>query len=261
MSIGTAKPSAAELVVVQHHFINNLSINDAYTAGDYEREALLALDKIFATKDVSVMVGGSGLFIKAVCEGFDDFQKENSEADTAIISKIKEMTLEEMQVEVEKLDPVYYEKVDRKNPRRLQRALEVIYTTGKKYSEQRSGEKAKRDFSIVKIGLELPREMLYERINNRVDEMMTAGQWEEAEALYPYRHLQPLQTVGYQEIFDSIDGKLSRSEAIEKIKQNTRNYAKRQMTWFKKDGEIKWVEVRTIQSVSERENFIQDLSL
>jgi tRNA dimethylallyltransferase len=151
--------------------------------------------------------------------------------------------------------------VDRKNPRRLQRALEVIYTTGKKYSEQRSGEKAKRDFSIVKIGLELPREMLYERINNRVDEMMTAGQWEEAEALYPYRHLQPLQTVGYQEIFDSIDGKLSRSEAIEKIKQNTRNYAKRQMTWFKKDGEIKWVEVRTIQSVSERENFIQDLSL
>ena len=261
MNIGTAKPSTAELASVPHHFINNLSIHDVYTAGDYEREALMVLDKIFATKDVAVMVGGSGLFVKAVCEGFDNFQKEASEADVEIISNIKEMTLEEMQVEVEKLDPAYYEKVDRKNPRRLQRALEVIYTTGKKYSEQRSGEKAQRSFNIVKIGLELPREKLYERINQRVDEMMNAGQWEEAESLYPYRHLQPLQTVGYQEIFDCIDGKLSRAVAIEKIKQNTRNYAKRQMTWFKKDGEIRWVDAANLESFSDLENLIKGLFL
>lgn len=244
MTIGTAKPDEAELAAVPHHFINNLSINDTYTAGDYEREALRVLDKIFAAKDVAVMVGGSGLFIKAVCEGFDDFQKQTGDADTAIISKIKEMSLEKMQIEVAKLDPAYYEKVDRKNPRRLQRALEVIYTTGKKYSEQRSGIKAQRSFNIIKIGLELPREKLYERINLRVDAMMAAGQWQEAEALYPYRHLQPLQTVGYQEIFDSIDGKLLKAEAVEKIKQNTRNYAKRQMTWFKKDEETIWVEAK-----------------
>ena len=156
------------------------------------------------------------------------------------------MPLADMQAEIAKLDPEYYEKVDRNNPRRLQRALEVIYTTGRKYSGQRTGEKAQRDFNIIKIGMELPREELYQRINHRVDEMMKAGQWEEASVLYPFRHLQPLQTVGYQEIFDSIDGKLTKSEAIEKIKQNTRNYAKRQMTWFKKDKEVKWLDPKAI---------------
>jgi tRNA dimethylallyltransferase len=145
---------------------------------------------------------------------------------------------------------VYYESVDKQNPRRLQRALEVIYTTGQKYSAQRSGAKASRKFDILKIGLELPRELLYERINHRVGEMLTAGLWEEATGLYPYRHLQPLQTVGYQEVFDCIDGKLTREQAIEKIKQNTRNYAKRQMTWFKKDKEIKWVDVRNTSEVN-----------
>ena len=242
MTIGTAKPSPAELAAVPHHFINNLSIQDTYTAGDYEKEALIVLDKIFESHDVAVMVGGSGLFVKAVCEGFDTFQKETNEADKAIIERIKTMSLADMQAEVVRLDAEYYEKVDRNNPRRLQRALGVIYTTGRKYSEQRTGEKVQRNFSIIKIGVELPREQLYERINQRVDEMMKAGQWEEAEALYPYRHLQPLQTVGYQEIFDCIDGKLTKVAAIEKIKQNTRNYAKRQMTWFKKDKEIRWTD-------------------
>jgi tRNA dimethylallyltransferase len=255
MNIGTAKPTEEELAEIKHHFINNLSINDTYTAGDYEKEALKVLDKIFETKDVAIMVGGSGLFIKAVCEGFDSFEKNDT--DEEVINRIKEMPLEEMQAEVARLDPEYYEKADRLNPRRLQRALEVIYTTGRKYSEQRKGEKAVRNFNIIKIGLELPREQLYGRINNRVDEMLKVGLWEEATVLYPFRHLQPLQTVGYQEVFDSIDqtansqiqnppnplykgGINSRETAAEKIKQNTRRYAKRQMTWFKKDKEIRW---------------------
>ena len=240
MTIGTAKPPIEELAILSHHFIDNLSINDTYTAGDYEKEALTVLDTIFETHDAAVMVGGSGLFIKAVCEGFDDFQAR--EIDEETIRKIKGMPLEEMQAEVARLDPEYYEKVDRQNPRRLQRALEVVYTTGRKYSEQRKGAKAQRSFNIIKIGLELPREQLYERINNRVDDMMNVGLWEEATSLYPYRDLQPLQTVGYQEVFDNIDGKLTKAEAIERIKQNTRNYAKRQMTWFKKDNEIKWID-------------------
>ena len=246
MKIGTAKPTAGELVAIPHHFINNLGIQDTYTAGDYEKEALTVLDKLFQTHDVAVMVGGSGLFIKAVCDGFDSFKNEANNNDAGVIERIKSMPLADMQTEVARLDPEYYEKVDRNNPRRLQRALEVIYTTGKKYSEQRTGEKVSRHFNNIKIGMELPREQLYERINHRVDEMMKAGQWDEATALYPHRHLQPLQTVGYQEVFDCIDGKFTKKEAIEKIKQNTRNYAKRQMTWFKKDKEIRWVNAKDI---------------
>jgi tRNA dimethylallyltransferase len=252
MTIGTAKPTPEEMSEVSHHLVNNLSIQDSYTAGDYEREALQVLDQIFQSNNVAVMVGGSGLFIKAVCEGFDEFKSEINEAQAAIIDRVKIMPLSEMQAEVARLDPDYYEKVDRNNPRRLQRALEVIYTTGRKYSEQRTGEKAQRHFNIIKIGLELPRDILYERINHRVDEMMKAGQWDEASDLYPYRHLQPLQTVGYQEIFDAIDGKLTEAEAVDKIKQNTRNYAKRQMTWFKKDKEVRWVEVRNVMSILEQ---------
>ena len=255
MTIGTAKPTKEELATVPHHFIDNLSINDNYTAGDYEKEVLKVLDKIFETHDTAVMVGGSGLFIKAVCDGFDDFQANETNEET--IRKIKGMPLEEMQTEVARLDPEYYEKVDRHNPRRLQRALEVIYTTGRKYSEQRKGEKAQRHFNIIKIGLELPRQHLYERINNRVDEMLEAGLWEEATALYSFRDIQPLQTVGYQEVFDCIDGKLTKAEAIEKIKQNTRNYAKRQMTWFKKDKEIKWVDAGNAMLVDSLVNLIK----
>jgi tRNA dimethylallyltransferase len=249
MNIGTAKPSEHELAAVPHHFINNLSISDTYTAGDYEREALEVLGKIFGSKDIAVMVGGSGLFIRAVCEGFDEFKKEISDADEAIISGIKEMSLKDMQDEVSKLDPEYYAKVDHHNPRRLQRALEVIHTTGKKYSEQRTGEKAHRDFHIIKIGLEVSREQLYQRISQRVDAMMKAGQWEEATALYSFKHLQPLQTVGYQEVFDHIDGKLSKTVAIERIKQHSRNYAKRQLVWFKKDQGIKWFDPDDRQTI------------
>lgn len=238
MSIGTAKPSAAELAEVPHHFINNLSIHDHYTAGMYEKDVLPLLDRLFETHPIVVMVGGSGLFIKAVCEGFDDFQNDVITDD--VKERVRALTLEQMQQEVARLDPAHYAVVDKQNPRRLQRALEVIYGTGRKYSEQRSGEKAERPFSIVKVGLELERPLLNDRINYRVDQMIADGLWAEAESLYPYKHLQPLQTVGYQEIYDAIDGKTTREQAIELIKQNTRQYAKRQMTWFKKDGEVRW---------------------
>lgn len=238
MSIGTAKPTSAELAEVPHHFINNLSIHDHYTAGMYEKEVLPLLDQLFAKHDIVVMVGGSGLFIKAVCEGFDDFQ--NDVITDEVKEKVRALTLEQMQQEVARLDAAFYAVVDKQNPRRLQRALEVIYGTGRKYSEQRSGAKTERPFSILKVGLELERSALNDRINHRVDQMLTDGLWAEAETLYPYKHLQPLQTVGYQEIFDAIDGKTTREQAIELIKQNTRQYAKRQMTWFKKDGEVRW---------------------
>ena len=248
MSIGTAKPISEELAIVPHHFINNLSINDTYTAGMYEREALAVIDKIFETHDVAVMVGGSGLFIRAVCEGFDSFKSEENEVGEEVKSKIRLLSLEEMQAEVSKLDPEYFEKVDKQNPRRLQRALEVIYSTGKKYSEQLTGTKAERPFNIIKIGLELPREQLYDRINRRVDEMVKNGLIEEATALYPFKDLQPLQTVGYQEIFDFIDGQYTLREAIEKVKQNTRHYAKRQMTWFKKDKDVRWFDAGDVSA-------------
>jgi tRNA dimethylallyltransferase len=258
ISIGTAKPTPEELADVRHHFIDNLSIRDTFTAGEYERQALKVLDKIFETKDVAIVVGGSGLFIRALCEGFDDFKKEISDADMQIIERIKQMPIEDMRAEVARLDPEYYEKVDRSNPRRLQRALEVIYTTGKKYSDQRTGEKAQRNFNIIKIGLELLRPALNARINHRVDEMLKAGQWEEATALYPFRELQPLQTVGYQEIFDCIDGKITRETAIGKIKQNTRNYAKRQMTWFNKDAEMHWFDAGKLPDIGYWDTLIKN---
>jgi tRNA dimethylallyltransferase len=233
MSIGTAKPSATELAAVPHHFINNLSIQDSYTAGEYEREALAVLDELFKSRDVVVMVGGSGLFIRAVCEGFDSFDKKVDTTDD-IVERVRAMSIEQMQQALSKLDAAYYATVDKQNPRRLTRALEVIYSTGKKYSEQRTGVKAIRPFHIHRVNMELPRAQLYERINTRVDAMLEAGLWAEAEALYIHRHLQPLKTVGYQEIFECIDGTISRERAIELIKQNTRNYAKRQITWFGK---------------------------
>ena len=240
MNIGTAKPNPDELAAVQHHFIDILSIHDSYTAGVYERDTLTALDKIFASQDIAVMVGGSGLFIKAICDGFDNFADDDNEVTEDIKIRIRAMSLSEMQMEVSKLDPEYFAKVDRHNPRRLQRALQVIYTTGRPYSMNRTGKKTERPFDIIKIGLRIPREHLYQRINSRVDTMIKNGLVEEVADLYPFKHLQPLHTVGYQELFDYMEGRYSLPVAIEKIKQNTRHYAKRQMTWFNKDSEVIW---------------------
>lgn len=241
MNIGTAKPAEEQLAEVAHHFVNNISIHTKhYSAGKYEFEVLEFLEKYYLGKDVAVMVGGSGLFINAVCSGFDKFEKEDDNQLYVTRKFLNEKTLDWLQHEVERLDPEYFEKVDKKNPVRLKRALEIIYTTGKKYSEQRIGKKTERPFNIIKIGLSLPREVLNERINNRVDEMMNAGLLEEVKELYINKKLHALETVGYTELFDFIEYKISLEDAVALIKQNTRNYAKRQMTWFKKDDGIQW---------------------
>ncbi len=241
MSIGTAKPTEQQLAEVPHHFINNISIhNKSYSAGKYEYEVLEFLENYFKQKNIAVMVGGSGLFINAVCSGFDKFEKEDDSQLYTTRKFLNEKDLPWLQQEVERLDPEYFAMVDRKNPVRLKRALEIIYTTGKKYSEQRIGKKTERPFKIIKIGLSLPREILYERINLRVDEMMSQGLLEEVKQLYIHKKLHTLNTVGYTELFDFIEDKISLADAVTLIKQNTRNYAKRQMTWFKKDDGVKW---------------------
>lgn len=241
MTIGTAKPTEQELSTVSHHFINNISIhNKSYSAGKYEAEVLEFLSQYFSKKPIAMMVGGSGLFINAICSGFDKFETEDPKQLWTARNFLNTKDLDWLQQEVERLDPEYYAKVDRKNPIRLKRALEIIYTTGKKYSEQRIGKKTERPFRIIKIGLQLPRELLYERINLRVDEMMKAGLLEEVKELYLHKKLHTLNTVGYTELFDFIEDKIDLPAAIALIKQNTRNYAKRQMTWLKKDENIHW---------------------
>ena len=241
MNIGTAKPSPRELEEVPHHFINNISIHTKnYSAGKYEQEVIEFLDEYFKTKDIAVLVGGSGLFINAVCSGFDSFETTDFKQQLTARTFLNGKDLTWLQQELERIDPEYYAEVDKKNPVRLIRALEVIYTTGKKYSEQRIGKKAERNFTSIKIGLNLEREKLYERINQRVDEMMKAGLWEEVKELYTFKKLHTLNTVGYQELFDYIEDKLTLEQAVDLIKQNTRNYAKRQLTWFKRDKGIYW---------------------
>jgi len=243
MNIGTSKPSDAQLEEVPHHFINNISIHTRnYSAGKYENEVLEFLDDYYKRNSIAVMVGGSGLFINAVCSGFDDFQKTDDNQLWIARRFLNEKDLTWLQQEVERLDPEYYAEVDKKNPVRLKRALEIIYTTGKKYSEQRIGKKAERNFQSIKIGLNLEREKLYERINSRVDEMIKQGLLEEVKHLYLHKKLNALNTVGYTELFDFIEDKMTLEGAIELIKQNTRNYAKRQLTWFRKDQNIKWFE-------------------
>lgn len=241
MNIGTAKPTEEQLAEVPHHFINNISIHTKhYSAGKYEFEVLEFLEKYFKEKNIAVMVGGSGLFINAVCSGFDKFEKEDDNQLYVTRKFLNQKNLEWLQQEVERLDPEYFEKVDKKNPVRLKRALEIIYTTGKKYSEQRIGKKTERPFNIIKVGLSLPREILNERINNRVDEMFKHGLLEEVKELYINKKLHALETVGYTELFDFIEDKISFENAVALIKQNTRNYGKRQMTWFKKDEGVQW---------------------
>ncbi|MBL7778582.1 MAG: tRNA (adenosine(37)-N6)-dimethylallyltransferase MiaA [Chitinophagales bacterium] len=241
MNIGTAKPSDQQLAEVPHHFINNLSIHTKhYSASKYEHEVLDFLNTYYQQKNIAVMVGGSGLFINAVCSGFDNFYKADDNQLWVARKFLNEKNLDWLKQELARLDPEYYAEVDTKNPVRLKRALEIIYTSGKKYSEQRIGKKAERPFEVIKIGLSLPREILYERINQRVDDMIASGLIDEARQLYLHRKLPALDTVGYSELFDFFEDKISLEDAIALIKQNTRNYAKRQMTWFKKDTGIKW---------------------
>lgn len=240
MNIGTAKPTSHELSQVQHHFINTLSISEVYNIVEFEKDALQKIAELFKKHDQLIMTGGSGLYIKIVCDGIDKIPDVDPEI-RASLNKIKEENgLEELVEKLKKLDPIHAKKVDLLNPQRVIRALEVCIGTGNPYSDFMIENKVDRPFDIVKIGLELDREVLFQRINLRMDLMIEAGLFEEAKSLYKYKSLNALQTVGYKEIFDYLDGKYDKEEAIRLLKRNSRRFAKRQMTWFKKDGDIKW---------------------
>lgn len=235
--IGTAAPTAEEQARVKHYFVATHALEDNYNAGQYERDALALLDELFATHDVVVMTGGSMLYADAVCKGLDDLPAVPEEIRKEIATK----SLEELQHEVQRLDPDYWQEVDQQNPARLAHCIEICITTGKPYSTLRTQTIKERPFRIIKIGLTRPRALLYARIDERVKQMIANGMVEEARRVYPQRALNSLQTVGYKELFAYFDGDYDLNRAIELIQQNTRHYAKRQMTWFRRDKEIHWL--------------------
>ena len=242
MSVGTAKPSAAELAAAPHYFINSHSITESFSVGDFERECLVLLEELFQKHKVVVLAGGSGLYIKAICEGFDEVPTADPEIRERLNTELSDNGLTALQERLKLVDPVYYNEVDISNPQRVIRAIEVYESSGRTFSSYRTAKTNKRSFNIIKLGLDMPRAVLYDRINRRVDTMVTNGLIEEVESLLPYRHLNALNTVGYSEIFDFYDGNTDLPTAIAMIKQNTRRFAKRQMTWFRKDEGIIWVE-------------------
>jgi tRNA dimethylallyltransferase len=241
MSIGTAKPNDEELAAVKHHFINSNSIAEKFSVGDYEKQCLQLLDKLFETHDKVVLVGGSGLFIQAITKGFDNLPVADTAIREQLNTELAEKGIQFLQERLKSADPDYYKQVDLNNPQRLIRALEVFESTGKPFSSYRKAVINKRPFRVIEIGLDLPREILYDRINRRVDIMANEGLVEEVRLLLPYRHLNALNTVGYSELFDYFDGKFGLDTAVALIKQNTRRFAKRQLTWFRKDKEVKWL--------------------
>lgn len=240
--IGTAAPTAQELARVKHYFIASRDLQDDYNAGRYERDALELLDELFLTHDVVVMTGGSMLYADAVCNGLDDMPTVPDAIRAEVTENFKLQGLTWLQQEVQRLDPEYWEIVDQSNPARLAHCVELSLTTGKPYSSLRTNTRKERPFRILKIALERSREELYERINTRVSQMMEDGLLEEAKAVYPLRRLNSLQTVGYRELFGYLDGEYDLRRAVELIRQNTRHYAKRQMTWFRRDKEIHWID-------------------
>lgn len=240
ISIGTAKPTAEEQQAAPHHFIDSLSIHDIYTAGDYERDALALLNQLFQQHHIVILCGGSGLFVKAVCEGLDDLPKSDERIRNELIALHQKEGIIPLQEKLISLDPQYAAVVDLNNPNRVMRALEVCLSTGKPYSEFLGKQAAPRPFRVVNIGIDISREELYSRINLRVDKMLEQGLEDEARSVYTFRQLSCLNTVGYQEFFDHFDGLMTREQAIEKIKQHSRNYAKKQMTWFRKSTDIQW---------------------
>lgn len=238
MCIGTAKPSPEELAAAPHHFINFLSVEDDYSVGDFERDALAVLENVFLKTNTAILVGGSGLYLRAVCEGLDKFPDVSAETKNRIAEGEKTAGLAWLQRELAQRDPAHFAKIDQQNPARLRRALEVCMETNQPYSSfLRASQNILRPFQPIYILLDLPRPELYARIETRVDAMLAAGLEAEARGLLPQRHRIPLRTVGYEEFFDFFDGKTSREEAISKIKQHSRNYAKRQVTWFAKHGD------------------------
>ncbi len=240
MKIGTAVPADDKLARVNHHFIRFLPVKEYYSASLFERDAINTIEKIFRNKDLAIMAGGSGMYIDAVCEGIDDIPDVETSIREKYQDKYRQEGIEGLRIALKILDPDYYEKVDLRNHKRILRALEICDSTGRPYSSFLLKQKRERNFDVLKIGLELRREELYERINRRVDEMIRDGLESEARGLFELRHLNALNSVGYREFFDFFDGKITREKAIELIKRNTRRYAKRQMTWWAKDKGITW---------------------
>ncbi|MFT3824133.1 MAG: tRNA (adenosine(37)-N6)-dimethylallyltransferase MiaA [Chitinophagaceae bacterium] len=249
MSIGVAKPSPEQLQQVHHYFINSHSIHDDVNAAVFEQYALDAADKIFQHHDVAVMVGGTGLYIKAFCEGLDDMPPVSPEIREQISTQFKEKGLEWLQQQVQQHDPVYYSNGEIQNPQRLMRALEVKLATGQSIRSFQGQKTVTRPFNVIKIGLELPKEVLHSNIDQRVHEMVEQGLVAEVTDLLPFRNLNALRTVGYSEIFDYLDNTITLPEAIALIQKNTRQYAKRQLTWFKKDKAIRWFHPTAVHEV------------
>jgi tRNA dimethylallyltransferase len=240
MNVGTAKPSLTQLAEVKHHLINSHSIHDDYNAGRFETDALECLIEIFGKHDYAILCGGSGLYVDLVCKGTDELPQRNPSLREHLAAILKEKGIEELQEMLQKLDPEYYKDIDLNNPHRLIRAIEVCMESGKKYSDLRTMKRAKRPFRILKIGIEDEREKVYQKINERVDNMIDNGLLDEVKSLYSLRDLNAMHTVGYTELFSFLDKKISMDEAVLLIKQHTRNFAKRQWTWFKKENDMKW---------------------
>jgi len=245
MSIGTAVPSEDELSTAKHHFIQNRSIFDAYNVGEFERDALKKLSKLFLESNIVIMVGGSGLYVDAVIDGLDEFPDVDPAIREQLNTGLKENGIESLQEKLKELDPQTYQNITIDNPHRIIRALEICIGTGKTYSSFKNKPKASRNFQSIKIGLTAEREILYDRINQRVDSMIAHGLIDEAKSLYSNRELNALQTVGYRELFSFFDKTISKEFAIEEIKKNTRRFAKRQITWFKKDEKITWFDFKS----------------
>lgn len=249
MSIGTAKPSVEEMQGVAHYFIDNISIHDTYNVGQYEREAIDCIGKLFKQHDTIILVGGSGLYINAVMNGVDEFEEIPAEIREQLIKDFEEKGLSFLQEELKSKDEVYYNQVDLNNPQRMMRALEVCMHTKKTYSSFRKKEKKERSFNTINLLINTEREVLYQRVNKRVDKMMEQGLLEEVKNLYPNKHLNALNTVGYKELFEFTDGKITLEEAVHLIKQNSRRYAKRQLTWFNHQGDFESFEPSDLEKI------------
>lgn len=251
MSIGTAVPNPTELAAATHHFIQNKSIFENYTVGDYEKEAITTIEKLFQTNDYVVLVGGSGLYVNAVLKGFDEFPEIDPAIRTEVNAKYEQLGIGYLQEQLQKLDPTYYQNITidnpqtLQNPQRMMRFVEVCIGSGKPYSSFLNQKKNNRSFTPILIGLEADRAVMYNRINQRVDIMINEGLLAEAKKLYPHKELNALQTVGYRELFSNFDGEIKLDFAIEEIKKNTRRFAKRQLTWFKRDTNTKWFDFLT----------------
>jgi tRNA dimethylallyltransferase len=248
LKIGTAVPTPEQLKSVKHHFIGTKSIFDYYSAGIYETEALEAINRLFTKYENVIMVGGTGLYIHAVCNGIDDLPDVDIEIRNKLINRLQIEGIENLRFELKNIDPEYYQNTDIQNPKRILKALEIFYQTGKPYSSLRTGAPKKRNFNILKFGLTSEREELYARIDLRCEKMIEAGLVEETREFYPNKNLNSLNTVGYKEFFDYFDRKYSYEEAVRIFKRNSRHYAKRQMTWFRREKDIHWLEINNAES-------------